>query len=479
MNFEKVFNPNSIAIVGVSGQLNDNKISAVGMSPLNGAIVLRSLSKGGFKGRIYPINPKHDNIMGFRTYPDVSSVPEVVDLVIVAVSSRHVPAVLEDCVKAGAQNVHILSSGFGETGEKDGKNVDRLVREIVERGRLNIIGPNCIGIQVPSIGMSTLEIRPQTQGKIAFVSQSGNYAVSLLARLAKANIGFSKIVSYGNAMTLDGTDFIEYLGTDHDTEVVAAYLEGVKDGRRLLDVVRRVNTTKPVIICKGGLTESGARAAQSHTGSLGGNLKVWDAFFKQTKAIQVYEFDELVDMLITFLCLESIQGNAAAVITSGGGAAVVSGDICATAGIHIPSLSQTSIEQILQHVSLVNSGIVNPLDLPGSMLQPELLGKLLDILVKDQVIDFIILNYPDNLLVDNRFNNEMIDSICSFARKNSSLKPIVFAAYNFFSFNSVPTMGPLSDKLFQNGVPVYPSLNRACQSVSRFIKYKMSISTAT
>jgi len=476
--FEKAFQPDSIAIVGVSRQLKPDNSPLKGLNLPDGIETLNNIINIGFKGRLYPVNPQADSILGLRAYPSVSSLPETVDLVIVTVPNNLVPDVLEDCIKAGALNVHIMTSGFGETGQEDDKILEKRVREIAVRGKLRLIGPNCIGLQVPSARITTMGILPQKPGTTAFVSQSGGHVLMMLTKLANANLGFSKMISFGNAIILDSTDFIEYLSTDPDTEIITAYMEGVKDGRRLLDIVGRANTTKPVIIWKAGLSDSGARAAASHTGALGGQRQLWDAFFKQTKAIQVHNHDELVDMITTFLYLKSVRGNAAAVLSMGGGSSVAGADVCAANGINIPPLSQSSTKQLLQRIPLVNRGVANPLDVYDTVVQPSLIEKILDIMVKDPVIDFVIINYPAFLLDNNERNSKIIDSICRFARNNTTGKPIVYAVNTFISVDLLSATGQglltglLSQKLFQSGVPVYASLESACRSMSRFLKYK-------
>lgn len=477
--FAKAFNPQSIAIVGVSRNPKPADLLIFGSSLPDGIGTLSNLLNIGYKGRIYPINPRADTILGQRAYPSVSSLPEKVDLVILTVPNKDVPGVLEDCVKAGVSNVHIMTSGFGETGQEGYEDIERRVHEIIVKGGLRVIGPNCVGIQVPSVRMTTLPIRGQKPGTTAFISQSGGHALAMMVRLTRANIGVSKMISFGNAMILDSTDFIEYLGDDPDTEIITAYLEGVKDGRRLLEVVGRVNATKPVVIWKGGLTSSGARAAFSHTGSLGGSRQIWEAFFKQTKAIQVNGLDDIVDMITAFKYLRSINGKAAAVLSMGGGSSVAAGDICAEAGILVPPLSQTSTEQLLQHVSLVNRGIANPFDVYDPLIRPQILEKMLNIMFEDPAIDFVILNYPSDMLVDNDSNNRIVSNICDIIRNNKCSKPVVFAINIFIptEVELTPLSSPIAEKLVQNGIPVYPSLERACRAVVRLLKYKASLSS--
>ena len=286
------FHPRAVAVVGASANPGDERA---------GASFVRSLQQAGFEGPIYPIHPKAPEVLGLTAYPSVSSLPQPPDLVVVSVPRREVAGVLEDCVRAGARNVTIYTSGFSETGEEEGRQEEQKMREIALRGHLNMLGPNCMGLYVPSARVSLWEgVSPQP-GPVAFLAQSGGHCLQFSHYALGFGIRFSKVISFGNACLLGATDFLEYLKEDPDTKIVALYLEGMKDGPRLVRLVREMNPTKPVIIWKAGLTEAGARAAASHTGSLAGTRQIWDTFFRQTGAVPATGLDELADIIMTFL----------------------------------------------------------------------------------------------------------------------------------------------------------------------------------
>lgn len=464
--FEVAFHPKTIAIVGVSNNPRGNHVG------FNGLTTFCNIREQGFEGRIYPINPKVNEVHGVRAYPSVSAVPELVDLVIVAVPADIVPQVLEDCIVAGALNIHVMTSGFGETGQEEGRRLDEAIHQIARRGKLNIIGPNCMGLQVPNAKMSTFDIRPLNSGPVAFVSQSGAHVSTLLRYAAAFGIGVSKAISLGNALVMDSTDFLEYLGTDPETKIIALYLEGVRDGRKLMQLTREVNRVKPVIIWKGGLTDAGAQAASSHTGSLKGNRQVWEAFFRQTGAIQVRSIEELADVIMTLLYLKPLHGKAAALLLGGGGNSVAAGDICGEEGIQTPPLTQGSKAKLLQFVSLVNQGLANPLDIPWIIRNPNLFRQALEIVVSDPVIDFVMLNYNLEFMRDADGNSLLIECLCRFVRENPHSKPLVVALSGQTLVSELPSaVGPLAERLIQAGIPVYASLTRACRAILRFIKY--------
>jgi acyl-CoA synthetase (NDP forming) len=280
-NFGEAFPPQAVAIVGVS------RSETMHHPGYTGARLFRMLTESGFRGRLYPVNPKAGDINGVKAYPGVTSIPEPLDLVTITVPAASVVQVLEDCVAAGARNVQICTSGFGETGEAEGKAIEARIREIALSEGIRVIGPNCMGFHVPSIRMKMFEEVDLVEGPVAFVTQSGGHGREYLLQGPKLGLGFSKVISYGNALVMDAPDFLEYLAADPETQIICMYLEGIRDGGKLTRIVRQVNPVKPVIIWKAGLTESGARAAMSHTGSLAGDGQIWEAFFEQTGAVRV------------------------------------------------------------------------------------------------------------------------------------------------------------------------------------------------
>ncbi|MCX6006385.1 MAG: CoA-binding protein [Chloroflexi bacterium] len=471
-DFSKAFHPASIAVVGVSDATTRRL-----RGPYGGFTTLCNLLDLGFEGRIYPINPNTSEILGLKAYPSVSAVPERVDLVIVAVPARHVPGVLRDCVEAKALNVHIMSSGFGETGQEEGQKLHEEVLQVALKGGLRLIGPNCMGLQVPSAKMSTFEIRPQLSGPVALVSQSGSVVSVTMRTAPAAGIGFSKAISCGNSLVLDITDYVEYLASDAETKIIGLYIEGVKDGKRLLEIVRKINPSKPVIIWKVGLSDSSARAALSHSGMLGGERHAWDSFFKQTGAVRVRSIEELSDSIMTFLYMKPIRGKNAAVLTAGGGVTVAAGDICTEGGINPPALAPETREKLLKVVSLVNQGVANPLDIPDSLAQPGLIGQMLPILASDPAIDFLILDCLSLALKYPALAGKFADSISEFVKVSRSSKPLVVSMNTLWGDLSEAEKGPWMQHLLQAGIPVYNSLGRACRAISGFIDYHKRFST--
>jgi acyl-CoA synthetase (NDP forming) len=470
-SFGENFPPKSIAIVGVSQK------TATNAPGYNGLKLLRILRDAGFEGRLYPVNPKVDEIEGFKAYANLTELPETPDLVIVAVQAAAVPGVLRDCVTVEAANAHICTSGFSETGEPEGRRLEEEIREIALRGGLRVIGPNCMGFYVPSARMQMFEIVELVEGPVAFLSQSGGHAMTFLKHGPDFDFGFSKVISYGNALTLDGPDFLEYLATDCETGIICMYIEGVRDGRRLLKLARQTSRVKPIIIWKSGLTDSGARAAASHTGSLAGDRQVWDAFFHQTGAIRVDSTEEMAEAAMTLLKLEGLRGGRAVVLSGGGGNSVATGDICAQEGLELAPFSAGTRAALEEFISSVNQGLTNPMDVAGVLTNLPLLRRTLDVLVVDPLIDVVVLHMSAGFF-NGPFEgamNEFQQLIADMSQRGRGGKPVVIAMDTSYRFEG--TEG-CAREFRQAGLVVYGSLRRACRALRRVAAYKAFLAEA-
>jgi acyl-CoA synthetase (NDP forming) len=366
------------------------------------------------------------------------------------------------------RNVQICTSGFAETGQDEGIRLERQIREIATREGLRVIGPNCMGFQIPSICMQMHADTPLVQGPVAFISQSGGHARIYLLRGPELGIGFSKVISYGNALTLDATDFLEYLAADPESRIICAYIEGVKDGRRFMELVRQVSPVKPVVIWKGGLTSPGARAAISHTSSLGGDKKVWDAFFKQTGAIEVYSIEEMAEVTMTLLRLKPSVGKRAAVLAAGGGSSVATGDICAEEGVELPALSEHTKAGLLEFISLVNQGVANPIDVPSVVMSVPSLQRAYELLAADPKIDIVIIHLGAEF-----FAGPMIDVMAELQKNISSddkrrVTPVVVALSDE---GGIRETEKYVRQLREMGIVAYNSLRRTCRALNRFAGY--------
>lgn len=463
-----MFCPRSVAVVGVS----------TNPQGWGGHAFIRRLKKVGFPGDVYAVNPKASNeVHGVKAYPSVKEIPEPPEMVIVSVPARRVPEVLEDCITAGVKNVHIFSSGFSETQEEEGRQLEAQVTEIIRRGNLRVVGPNCMGLYVPASKFTAWGATPKGVGKLAFLSQSGGHGEILTRYAQELGIYFSKVISFGNARGLQAVDFLEYLAEDPDTGIIAMYLEGMRDGGRFTRLVREINRTKPVIVWKGGLTESGARAAASHTASMVGEARIWDAFFAQTGAIRVNSLEEMAEVALLFLHLKPLLGRKVLLLGGGGGNAVAMADICSRDGLTVPTLAEETRRKLAEFIPLAGNSIRNPLDVWLVQNDVALFRRCIEIAMADPAIDLVIAERyafdDDDDEHDHAEQQRRVDEfIIEFVRNNPFGKPFVVAV-------NAPTNDPeglktaaeLRLKFAQAGVPSYLSQVSATRALARFIGY--------
>jgi acyl-CoA synthetase (NDP forming) len=460
---EAVFYPKSVAVIGASTSLKF------------GSFFVTSLQGFGFKGKIYPVNPRSSEIFGLKAYPNVKDIPEDVDLAAISIPARFVPGVLEDCVEKGVKAAEIFTAGFSELGEKEGIELERKIVKIAKKG-IHIVGPNCFGVYCPESGLTLLPGYDfsKESGNVAFIGQSGGYSADFCMQAKGWGIHFSKLISYGNASDLNEADYIEYFSEDPETKIITAYIEGVRDGRRFFEIVQEVTLEKPVIIWKGGLTNVGARAVASHTGSLGGGERIWNAFFEQSGAIQANNLEELIDMTITFLYLPLDIGRNFSVIGGGGGITVAAADACERMGISIPTFTPETQKRLREVLPQVGNSVRNPLDMGAPIIPLNDFRRILEIAAEDPQIDMLIIDqspYVTYMGLSLRRLSEIPAKI-----REEYGKPVVVILHP-----TVTDVGMLKaegewrkvkDRYLSMGIPVYLSLERAAKALSNLIRYR-------
>ncbi|MDD5752998.1 MAG: CoA-binding protein [Candidatus Pacebacteria bacterium] len=350
MNLDNIFNAQNIAIIGASEE-----------PKTVGAGLVKNLFNSG--KNIYCVNPFQDKIFGIKTFDKISNISEKIDLAIIAVPAKIVLEIVEDCVKKKVKGIIIISSGFGETGEQ-GKELEQRIKEVADKAKIPLIGPNCLGIINLNKGLnaSFAPIQPQ-KGNIALLSQSGALIDALIDKNTKDDLGFSKIISYGNEAQVDLSQMLLYLKKDKDTNVILLYLEGVKNGKEFFSVAKEVAKEKPIVVLKSGKSKSGEKAISTHTGSLAGEYEVYRAVFKQTGLIEVDSIEEFLD-IGKALAFQKRFKNGIGIITNGGGLGVLAADYCEKLGVEIKELNKETIEKLdkdLEKVSIKR----NPLDVLG------------------------------------------------------------------------------------------------------------------
>jgi len=352
-----LFEPRSVAIVGAS---RDEWKS--------GGMFINSMLKDSYAGVIYPINRREGEIMGLKCFPDLSSIPGEVDLAVLAIPAATIPGAMEDCARKKVKFAVVHAVGFSEMGA-EGKEAEKRMVDIAREGGVRVIGPNCMGIFTSRGRVNTVvpyARMPLDPGGVGFVGQSG-WVAEIMLRLGSARgLRFSGIISIGNQSDLTLEDLICYWGDDLDTKVIAAYVEGLKNPGRFLELTREISKRKPVIVWKGGSSEAGARSAASHTGSMAGSYQIFQAMCAQTGIVPAYGMEDLIDLAVAFSCPVLPPGRDIGLLIEAGGGAVASSDACAREGLNIrqfPEDLQHKLSDYLKDKVPPSNNRKNPVDL--------------------------------------------------------------------------------------------------------------------
>ena len=353
-SLEEVLHPRSIAVVGASDEGR-------------GSQFFGTLVDFGFKGELYPVNPKYTEVMKIKAYPTVKDIPGPVDFVISAAPAPQVPKIMRDCAQKGVKCIHLFTARFSETGRKDAAELEKEILRIAKEGGVRIIGPNCMGVYYPKMGMAFQPQFPKVSGSIGLASQSGQAAGEIIGKTTQRGAFFNKAISYGNAIDFNEADFLEYFAADPEVKVIMMYIEGPKDGSRFFNILRKVTKTKPVVVIKGGRGQAGTRATASHTASLAGAIELWNTMVSQAGAVSACSIDELVDLVVSFQFLPPITNRRVGVVAGAGGATVMAADQCEEAGLDVAPLPKEIREELKNRGVQIWDWISNPADFSINM----------------------------------------------------------------------------------------------------------------
>ncbi|HUS82640.1 MAG TPA: CoA-binding protein [Dehalococcoidia bacterium] len=457
-----IFRPRSVAVVGVSGKARDWG---------GGNMFLAGLQKFGFPGPLYPINPNVEEVLGLRCYPSLSAVEGPVDHVISSIPATGVLPLMDDAAAKGVHSVHFFTAGFRETGEPDRIDLERQVQAKAKAAGIRLIGPNCMGLYCPSSGVTFGGDFPKEPGGVAFISQSGLNGEDLVHSAMLRGLRFSKVISYGNATDLDESDFFEYCTVDPETEIILAYIEGVKDGRRFQRALRAASAAKPVVILKGGLTEAGDRATRSHTGSLAGSPQIWEALCRQAGVVSVETLEDLVDMAATFRFLKPPAGRGTAIIVVGGGSSVLAADMAERLGLKIPPLSEDIQAQLRPFTPLAGTSIRNPLD-TVALEDKDGLYKTVKIVGESPDIQSILILPRLDWWLDRAPDvDAMVRATAEKIKEAAEASPVPLALALRVPENAkiMEAFERFYEQCAAADLPVYPDFERALASISRFV----------
>jgi acyl-CoA synthetase (NDP forming) len=408
------FEPKSIAILGASGD----------PAKPSGRTQAELINKG-YKGEIFPINPKYSDIFGLKCYPSLSDVPGKVELVVITLPAKEVYAALEQCAAKGVKAAVIFSSGFAEIGPK-GLNLQEKITELARKHGIRLLGPNCVGlINVRSrviASFAVLDLSDVGPRSVGFVTQSGAVSALLYSQAQASGIGFNYLISVGNEADTDFSDYLGYLTEDHSTKMIGGYLEGVRDGRKLRRVAEEAaKVQKPIMILKVGRHKAAAKAAASHTGALAGADHIYDAFFKQTGIIRMAKAEELIAFAQLFSAGRLPRGKNIAILTLSGGNGVIMADACEEMGFTLPMLKENTRAKMEKVLPPFGSS-QNPIDSTAKYItHPQILLTCLKALLEDENIDIIYAMFDLSKANGVEIARNIIDIY------NSTDKPIVIS----------------------------------------------------
>lgn len=357
-----------------------------------GGSFFQSLVDAGFPeiGGLYPVNPKVAEIDGVRCYPTLLDTPDPVDHVISQVPASVVPQLVDQCIQKGVRSIHFFTAGFSETGDEAMAAVEVEMIAKLRRAGIRAIGPNCMGLYVPRSRLAFMNGFSMDPGNVFLLSQSGANAGEIVGELTGRGIRFSKVISYGNGADLRAHDFLDYAANDPETDVVAAYIEGVQEGRAFFEALQRCARVKRTVVLKGGLTQSGSRAAHSHTGSLAGSSEIFDAVCRQTGAVRAETMEDLLDLVVAASTnAAQVAGRGVALLGGGGGGfAVLSADAIDREGLVVPRMPKAAVDRMREFIPVAGSSVNNPID---AMPDEEHMDEMLKIVATAEGIDMVMM----------------------------------------------------------------------------------------
>ncbi len=454
---DRTFNPKTVAVIG------DKRA--------NNYMWLRGQST--FQGKVYSVQIDERELpgieaLGVPNYPSLAAVPDEIDYVMTAVPRQIAPRILKDCVEKKVGGAMFFTSGFSETDD-EGKRLEQAMADTARAAGMALIGPNCMGIYHPRIGLRNYTELPAGEpGTVGFIGQSGTHTITFSIAAPYHGVKISKAVSFGNAAVLDASDYLDYLSADDDTHIIGMYIEGVKEGRRFFSLLRQVTQRKPVVIWKGGQSEPGQRAISSHTGSLAVPAAVWSAMVRQAGAIPVETFDEILDVIKLLQFAKTTTGTGVGLVAMTGGPSVIITDAFARAGLQVPLLSEVSYQELASFFNVIGGSFRNPLDSGGTIgmgQSSQNLERLLSILDRDPHIDAIAMDTGAGLVAGHWQTHPqalagLLDTLANFAER--SAKPF-FVVLQPFAHEAA--LLSVREQFHARGIATFPNHDRAARAL--------------
>lgn len=409
-NLEIMFSPKTVAIVGAS-----RRQGSIGRA------ILKNIIDFEFEGTVYPVNPNYNSVYSLKCYHSLSEIPEPIDLIIVVVPSKYVLPIIEEAVSLNVKSAVIITAGFKELGaNSEGAKLEHQIVDLSRSNDLNmrIVGPNCMGIlntHSPRLNATFAPKKPLMNGRIGFISQSGALGVVVMEYATKLGLGFSKFVSLGNKADVNGTDMIQNLGNDPNTDVILAYLESFADPWNFAEIATKTSKKKPILMVKSGRTRAGARAATSHTGALATAETALSATLSSSGVIRVSSVEELFDCASAFSKMSIPDGDKVCIITNAGGPGTLTVDALINNDLHLADLSEETKTKIQEFLA-EEASVENPIDMLASA-NPDQYKEVLNVVIQDEQVDSLIIIFVPPLMIDTMAVVEEIQNAVNHTKK--------------------------------------------------------------
>ncbi|MCK5398331.1 MAG: CoA-binding protein, partial [Thermoplasmata archaeon] len=453
-SLDSIFNPDSVAVIGASDVEN-----SVGFR------LMKNLTESGFAGKVFPVNLKKSEILGFKAYKKVGQIPEKIDLAIISTPAKTVSGIVEECGKAGITGIVIISAGFKEIG-KEGRALEKEISKHKKKYGLKIIGPNCLGIMRPGKNLNaTFSGKMPKPGKIAFISQSGALGTATLDWAIHENIGMSSFVSIGSMIDVNFGELIDYFGSDPETRSILLYIEGLTDARRFMSAAMHFARTKPIIVVKAGKYAESAKAAASHTGSMTGEDSIYDAAFKRAGIVRVNEISDLFNCSSILGTQPLPQGPRLAIVTNAGGPGIMATDALISKGGKLAELSEETMKILNESLPPFWSR-GNPIDILGDA-GADRYDAVLDACLKDKNIDGILIINTVQGVADPTLSAKRIVKIINKKPHNS--KTILT------SFIGRDGVEKANQVFVKNNIPTYSTPEQAIDAYMYMYQYKRNL----
>jgi len=461
----------------IAEMLDIKSLAIVGVSSKLGYYWAHSMLQWEHDLKVWLISRREGEVLGNKIHRSLMDIPSKIDFAVIAVPYKYVLQTLSECHEKGAKSVTIFTSGFSELGTEEGIKREQEVRQYLDEHGIRVFGPNCMGLMYPELGLAFMPTAKRLIGDVGFLSQSGGVAIATYTAGVSAGVGFSKVFSFGNQVDIKPQELLDFFKDDNKTKAVGAYIEGAKNGREVLDSLKGVADTKPVVVLKGGRSKAGSRAAASHTGALAGNNEIWNAAFRQANVVTVDTLEDMVATLGIFSISPKPKSRNVGLVAISGGTSVIYTDLCVENGLKVPRTSDETIEKLDPLIRDVGTGLENPIDLAAYDYVDRTTSEVIRVVGEEVNFDSLSIEadihnmHQVATILDAQDNLVDFWEILADAGKHvvdNQKKPVLVAVPD------VAYPGPRSvawNVFVKHGLPVFHNVKEAISALSRVCSY--------